>query len=218
MCYHYDASGNKKAMKRLTFITETEEYKPVENANGFAHPAMPVVTNLESHKIQLFQWGLIPQWVELSRAHEMQNSTLNARAETLFELASYKDCVQQRCLVLADSFYEWRTEGKKKIPYQIFLKENESFSMGGIFSVWKNPRTGQNHHSFSIVTVPANDMMEYIHNIKKRMPLILNAEAEQAWLKGNLTNSAMNLLMKPYKSSEMKAVQIKHEGDQYSLF
>ncbi len=36
----------------------------------------------------------------------------------------------------------------------------------------------------SIITTAANELMSEIHNTKKRMPVILNPEAEKAWLGG----------------------------------
>ncbi len=218
MCYHYDAAGNKKALKRFSFLKESLEYVAIENANAFSHPKMPIVANLNPTAIQLFEWGLIPSWADADRASELKKSTLNAKSETIFELPSFKEYTTKRCLVLAESFYEWRTEGKRKIPYQIFVKDQEVFAMGGLFSEWKNIKTGEIKNSFTIITVPANDMMAYIHNTKQRMPLIIPQNQELEWLKPNIDQGQITAMMRPYKSSEMKAVQIRHEGEQYTLF
>jgi putative SOS response-associated peptidase YedK len=218
MCYHYDAAGNKKALKRFTFLKESPEYTPIENANAFAHPKMPIVTGSSPTSIQLFNWGLIPTWADTDRANELKRSTLNAKSETIFELPSFKDVTTKRCLILAESFYEWRTEGKRKIPYQIFVKDQEVFAMGGLYSEWKDIKTGQSHNTFSILTVPANDMMAYIHNTKLRMPYIIPQNSELDWLKPNLNQVQIAAMMRPYKSSEMKANQLRHEGEQYTMF
>ncbi len=218
MCYHYDAAGNKKALKRFTFLKESPEYTPIENANGFSFPKMPIIANTKSTAIQLFDWGLLPPWADEERANELKKSTLNAKSETIFELASFKESTSKRCLVLAESFYEWRTEGKRKIPYQIFVKDQEVFAMGGLCSEWKNIKTGETKNTFTIITVPANDMMAYIHNTKQRMPLIIPQNKELEWLKPSLDKTQIIAMMRPYKSTEMRAVQIRHEGEQYTLF
>jgi putative SOS response-associated peptidase YedK len=218
MCYHYDAAGNTKAQQRFGFIKKSPVYTPVLNANGFSHPKMPVVTAENKSEIQLFEWGLLPTWVDATRARDFSNSTLNAKAETMFELAAFREAAKTRCLVLTPQFYEWRTEGKTKIPYQIGLNSEEVFAMGGIYTHWQNPHTGETKGTFSIVTIPANDIMAYVHNVKKRMPFILSDHQLDQWLDPTCSQSSIAQLMKPIKSNDMKAEIIKHEGFQYSLF
>ena len=51
---------------------------------------------------------------EKERAKEISNMTLNAKVETVKEKPSFKEAIKsQRCLVIADGFYEWKTEGKR---------------------------------------------------------------------------------------------------------
>ena len=48
---------------------------------------------------------------------------INVRAETLGEKPAFKNLLgTRRCLVLADGFYEWRKEGKGKVPMRFILK------------------------------------------------------------------------------------------------
>ena len=55
------------------------------------------------------QWGLIPHWAD---DPSIGNRMINARAETLTELPSFKLLVdRRRCIIPADGFYEWRKEG-----------------------------------------------------------------------------------------------------------
>ena len=46
---------------------------------------------------------------------------------------------KRRCLVLADGFYEWRKDGKAKIPTYIFLKSGEPFAFARLWETWKSP-------------------------------------------------------------------------------
>ncbi|NLA63962.1 MAG: SOS response-associated peptidase, partial [Bacteroidales bacterium] len=40
---------------------------------------------------------------------DIQNKTLNARADTIFERKSFKDSiVNKRCVLIIDGFFEWR--------------------------------------------------------------------------------------------------------------
>src|SRR5690606_16324681 len=49
-----------------------------------------------------FQWGWIPHWVrDQSQAFEMMNITLNARGESIFEKASFRESASgKRCLIV----------------------------------------------------------------------------------------------------------------------
>ena len=83
-------------------------FAPMYHSNGFDHMDIPVITNVDPMLIQLFSWGLIPAWVkDMEKAAKIQNSTLNARDDTLFEKPSFKKAAaSQRCLVLVDGFYD----------------------------------------------------------------------------------------------------------------
>lgn len=172
--------------------------------SGFEHPSLPIVKN---DGIFLFEWGLIPSWIkDSSSAIEIQNRTLNAVGETVFEKPSYKKSIlEQRCLLPVHGFYEWRSFQKKKYPYLIQVRSNAIFSLGAIYETWVNRATGETKNTFSILTTPANPMMEKIHNLKKRMPLILREEDEKQWVDPSLTHDQIVALIKPYDDHDMTA-------------
>ena len=143
--------------------------------------------NLDKDKrelIQNYNWGLIPSW---SKDTEIRKFTLNARIETITEKPSYKNNTNKRCLVIADGFYEWKwlnKSGTKKEKYLITKPKNELYAYGGIYSEWTDQDTGEVINSYSLVTTAANKLMSEIHNIKKRMPIILKQGDESDWLDG----------------------------------
>jgi putative SOS response-associated peptidase YedK len=64
---------------------------------------------------------------------------INARAETITEKPSFKRLVQQRrCLIPANGFYEWRTEGNRKVPVWFHLKNREPFAFAGLLEMWSD--------------------------------------------------------------------------------
>lgn len=159
-------------------IVKPELFVPKDKFNGFAHPQLPIVC---TDAIVPAQWGLIPAWA--SEANFAKN-TLNARIETLAEKPSFKDVLHNRCLLPATCFYDWRHEGKNKIPYVIYSQEDAIFSMAAIFSDWQDAH-GTTHRTFSILTTEANEVMQFIHNTKHRMPVIVKATDEQSYLQGS---------------------------------
>ncbi|OEH85580.1 hypothetical protein BHU72_01920 [Desulfuribacillus stibiiarsenatis] len=145
-----------------------------------------------------FKWGLIPQW---AKDMSMGAKMINARAETIDEKPSYKKVFfSRRCLVPTSGFYEWRTEGKSKIPYRIYLKETDVFSFAGIWETWLN-QNNQPINTFSIITSEANEIVKPVHD---RMPVILTPEQENDWLHQlNIDKDYLKSFLKPYDSNKM---------------
>jgi len=183
MCYQTRIIKQKEEiMERFNAaIDELNDYNPIEFCSAFDFPKTPIITNANTSKVQLFNWGLIPSW---SEDESIRNYTLNARIETLSEKKSFKDVIQNRCLIIADGFYEWQWKtksGSKKEKYLITLPNNELFAFAGIYSEWTN-FNNEKINSYSIITTEANELMSKIHNNKQRMPVILKNEDEQRWL------------------------------------
>lgn len=175
--------------------------------SGFTHPQLPVVCH---DRIDLFSWGLIPQWVkDEQQAKEISNKTLNAVGETVFEKPSFrKSILTKRCLLGVSGFFEWRDFNKKKYPYYIRVNGEEIFSLGCIYETWLNKNTGELVNTFSIVTTPANPLMEKIHNLKKRMPLIVDRENEKKWVSPGIKIEEIKNLIAPFNENKMHAYTV----------
>ncbi len=72
---------------------------------------------------------------------------------------------KNRLLVPMSAFYEWKKEGTKKIPYRIFLPDDEIFFVPALYSY--NKEKGL---STSLITTTPNKFIKTIHH---RMPVIL---------------------------------------------
>lgn len=154
--------------------------------HGFQFPQTPVITNEQPDTIQSYQWGLIPFW---AKDDSIKKNTLNARMETIQERPAFRNAVQNRCLILADGFYEWQwldEKGKQKQQYLLTLPNNEPFAFAGLWSKWTDKSSGELIHSYTILTTEANTLMSKIHNSKKRMPVIVSADCERNWLSGEV--------------------------------
>ena len=107
------------------------------------------VTNDGARRTELMRWGLVPFWAkDLKIGYRM----INAVGETLAAKPAFRAAFKKRrCLILADGFFEWRKDGKSKIPTYIFLKSRESFAFAGLWETWKSPE-GETVKSCTIVT------------------------------------------------------------------
>ena len=134
------------------------------------------LVNDEQRRAEFLRWGLIPFW---AKDPKIGYRMINAVGETVATKPAFRAAFRRRrCLVLADGFFEWRKEGKKKIPMYIFLKSREPFAFAGIWETWK-ALDGATVRSCAIVTTKPNAFMEQIHH---RMPVILSEETEALWL------------------------------------
>jgi putative SOS response-associated peptidase YedK len=113
--------------------------------------------------------------------------------------------MDKRCLIFVNGFYEWREVNKKKYPYYIQLKQQDTFAFGGIYDTWVNTETGELLSTCSIITTAANPLMEMIHNVKKRMPLIFDKDSMLDWIKPKLEQEEIRSLMKPFDENKMMA-------------
>ena len=185
MCFHSKQTKSAQELEHRfdAKFEKAENYVP-SIYNGFTFPQTPVITNKDKNKIQLFNWGLIPHW---AKDDSIRKNTLNARSETIHEKPSFRQVVNNRCLVLSDGFFEWQwldEKGKKKQKYEITLPSNELFAFAGLWSEWVDKTTGELINSYAILTTEANETMSRIHNSKKRMPMILSRDNERGWING----------------------------------
>ncbi len=206
MCFHYSLIKERAeiALQLNVDWDDDSVWQPTYHANGFTFPNMPIITQASPKKIQIFNWGLIPAWIKgEDAAKEIKLQTLNARSETVYEKPSFKNSIiNQRCLVIADGFYEWLEHQKIKYPHYIYLKNKPLFCFAGIYSSWEN-NGGKTINSFSILTTTANSIMERIHFTKKRMPVILKKEDYHKWLTPNTSENNLQNLLHPFADKDM---------------
>ena len=197
MCFHSKQSKSAVQVENRfkAKIDVIDLFQPNDNINGFDFPLTPIITDKNPKIITHFNWGLIPTW---SINDDIKKLTLNARIETLEEKSSFKNSINNRCLVIANDCYEWQWLDKKeknKIKYEIGIGNDDLFAFAGLYSEWINKETGEVKHTYTIITTQANGIMSEIHNTKKRMPIILKPEDEQKWLQ----NEAVQNFAYPYQ-------------------
>ncbi|WP_419887967.1 SOS response-associated peptidase [Neobacillus niacini] len=184
------------------FLLE-EEYFPSYNVAP-SQSVLAVINDGSRNKMGFLRWGLIPPWAkDMSIGYKM----INARAETLTEKPSFQNAYQKkRCLIVADSFYEWKKlDHKTKIPMRIKLKSNDLFAMAGVWEKWKSP-DGKSIYSCSVITTSPNELVQDIHD---RMPVILKPEDEKYWLDPSITDTTkLNPLLKPLDHTIMESYEV----------
>lgn len=146
-----------------------------------------------------FKWGLIPAW---AKDPAIGNKMINARAETVSEKPSFRQAFRKRrCLIVADGFYEWKTEAGKKRPIRFYLRSGEPFGLAGLYETWVSPGKVP-INTCTIITTDANGLVSSVHD---RMPVIVSKEDEAFWIDPENQNQKKLLsILKPYPADQME--------------
>lgn len=201
MCgrFVFTPGNKKKFQERFEFDNDVK----IENRYNFAPgQILPVIIRQSPNQAVPMKWGLVPFW---AKDPGIGYKMINARAESIAEKPSFKKAFRsQRCLVPTNGFYEWkRSDGKT--PYYIHRQDKEMLAFAGLYDTWKDAE-GKEFQTFTIITTTPNKLMAPIHN---RMPVILNRENENTWLKTDEASSQKLLnLLKPAPTEEFEAYPI----------
>jgi putative SOS response-associated peptidase YedK len=213
MCFDISSTKIKKLFEKnsgANFVLDFD-YKPYYHSTGFLYPTVSIIKTGEPKSIYPATWGLIPEWGQ----NNIQNfrkkyNTLNAKSENLLTSKMYKENAEDnRCIILVDGFFEPHKWYDQTIPYYFYQPTNEFkdgrdiFAFAGIYNEFNNK------FSCSLITTKANDFFSEIHNVKKRMPLVLKEDLIGEWLSTNLSNNQISsILNKGFTDKKFKAHSI----------
>jgi putative SOS response-associated peptidase YedK len=201
MCGRFTIGEIKELITRFSIDTPIADM-PRPRYNLAPTQDAPIVVRASPNRLVMMRWGLIPFWAKDAK---IGSRMINARAESLAERPAFRGSLKdRRCLVPTTGFYEWKA-ADGKVPYLARVKESRLFAMAGLYDRWKGP-SGQEVHSFTIVTTSANELMSPIHD---RMPVILSREDEDAWLApGPLDDATRGRLLRPFPPERMEAYPV----------
>ena len=169
-----------KIVKLVIAVNDTDNYN--------AHPQqkLPVIKSYTNGKtLESLQWGLTPSWIKEREIKPL----INARLETLNEKISFKNLIKNnKCLVVADGYYEWKREKISKQPYYFTRSDNQTIFFAGIYK----------DHQFIIITMQANSNVIDIHH---RQPIIINEEDFSDYFNHKKKQASF---LKSYKAPELK--------------
>lgn len=201
MCGRFSLFADLSVLEEKFQFTFEESYHPRYNVA----PSQNVLTVIQQDKKRIgkwMRWGLIPFW---AKEKKIGYKLINARAETVAEKPSFRHAFrQQRCLILADGFYEWKKSNGQKKPYRFQLKNNEVFAFAGLWDDWK--KDGEKITSCTLITTYPNKLAQTIHD---RMPVILPPDAYDIWLDPNISDQELLYsFLKPYPEDQMEVYPV----------
>jgi putative SOS response-associated peptidase YedK len=192
MCGRYTAAKDFTELIRLVGVIMARVPILTPRYNIAPTQLAPVIYN-ERHQpvVKMMRWGLIPSW---AKDESVGNAHINARSETLESRNAFREAFKKRrCLIPADSFFEWQERDGKRQPFRVMLKSGEPFFFAGLWDRWVKPPSRENAdtdldeappsetiYSFTIITQAANEAITPLHN---RMPVMFAPENFRWWLK-----------------------------------
>lgn len=149
-----------------------------------------------------YRWGLVPSW---AKDDSIGVKMINARAETLAEKPSFKNALKhRRCLIPADGFYEWKTEGKTKTPHYIRFRDNRIYAFAGLWEEWNGPGDAP-LRTATIITSDPNPLLSTLHH---RMAVILTPQHEEIWLDPKTSSAQALELLGTFPDNELEAFPV----------
>lgn len=175
-----------------------------QNSNPFTRrfnvaPTMPVPIlrrdTAGKLTLDIARWGFIPIWWKETVPPK---STINARSEEAAAKPMWRTAYRQsRCLIPAQSWYEWRTAERidpstgevktYKQPFNIHRCDRSIFCFAGLLSTWKSTQTAEPTLTCAILTKAASPPLIAVHD---RMPVVLPEAQFETWTDPRLRDAA----------------------------
>ena len=173
MCGRYVV--NNPVSKTNTLIKSAIQVDDIENYNAHPYQKLPVIKKYKNgNTLENLNWGIIPSWAK----DKNFKALINARLETIDEKVSFKKLIKlNRCVAIADGFYEWKRMEKEKIPNYFSRKDKKTIFFAGIYE----------NDQFCLITEEAKDNIKDIHH---RQPVIINQNDINRYLNLELQGSS----------------------------
>ncbi|HEY0637125.1 MAG TPA: SOS response-associated peptidase [Pseudonocardiaceae bacterium] len=224
MCGRYAAKKDPATLAaefEAVDATGQEEFRPDFNVA----PTRTVLTVVQRHprdeqgvpdperterSIRAMKWGLVPNW---AKDPSVGSRMINTRAESAAEKPAFRSSLKRkRCLMPAEGWYEWKREGKTKIPFFMTRTDGESLAMAALWATWRPKDAADDEPPLvtcSVITTEAVGAMADVHD---RMPLLLPRSAWAGWLDPDREDVAELLVPPPPELVDL--VELRPVSDQ----
>ncbi|KAI1007196.1 hypothetical protein K3495_g1019 [Podosphaera aphanis] len=133
------------------------------------------------YELQTMKWGLIPSWTKRIPDASAIGKAINCRDDSLRDNKKMWTSMKnsQRCIVVAQGYYEWR-RGREKTPHYIKRKDGKLLCFAGLFDRVQFHGHGQ-LYTYTVITTNSSDPLRFLHH---RMPVILENGSHEitTWL------------------------------------
>jgi putative SOS response-associated peptidase YedK len=161
-------------------LPRLDKEDPCELGSGEIRPTDIAPVVLPGRRLAMLPWGLKVDW--------QSQPVLNARAETLETKPTFRPLLEQRCLVPATAYFEWKSDGRDKIKTRIHADDHGIIAFAGLIGDGR----------FTIVTCAPAPSIAHVHD---RMPVILDRAQQASWLDRANAFGAVKQVLRPYRGT-----------------
>lgn len=157
------------------------------------------------------RWGLVPFFWK--KGLKEVPATFNARAETVHEKPMFRDAFKRgrRCIIPASGFYEWTGPKTERQPHLFTAADGAPIlGLAGLWDRWKDPATGDEVLSCTMIVSGASEWMEAYHD---RMPVILKPDQFDRWLSGEMTHNELEPAAEELLRERMVSRRVNKAGE-----
>jgi putative SOS response-associated peptidase YedK len=183
-------------------------YTPRLVINGLGEDNLSIITNKESHLINIAIWGLMPDgYKEEWSTFQNATNTLNISKEMLYSSKWMLESLEEgRCLIIVNGFFTYYVQNGVIYPYYVALKSGKPFLLGGIYN-----KLEDGFLSCSPLTVKARPMVSKFHNVDDQMPLAIPDSVSDEWLSGKTHVGLIEKIIDNPPSMDFRANPIAKE-------
>jgi putative SOS response-associated peptidase YedK len=128
MCGRFTLRTPAHILAHVFDVTDVPVYSPRYNIAPTQDVLAVTLNDQQKRGFVLFRWGLIPSWADDPK---IGSRMINARAESVRTKPSFRQAFKHnRCLILADGFFEWQKQGATKQPMLIGQRDGRPFACG----------------------------------------------------------------------------------------
>jgi putative SOS response-associated peptidase YedK len=203
MCSRYSLTSPPEAVRAYFGYADTPNFPARYNIAPTQAIAVVARDREGVRRFRLMRWGLLPAFVKDPKTFP---TLINARSEEVLAKPSFRNAMRyRRCLIPADSFYEWTGPKGKRRPFLLRPRQGQLIAFAGLYERWRD-KDGSEIDTVVILTCPANRTVSPLHD---RMPVVLTPEQFEAWLdvKATPAEAALRLLL-PAADDLFKAFEL----------
>ena len=193
MCGRFTLTNDSADLLGLLEIDQPKsDFQWAPSYNIAPTQSSPVLILNGQRKIQIMRWGLIPYWAKESKS---RINIFNARSESIAAKPIFQNLLKsQRCIVLANGYFEWMFGKSVKQPFYINLPKYQILPLAGLWDIWVDERKNK-CLSYTIITTESVFQLRDIYN---RMPVVINYKDIDKWINPESKRAEVIKLFKPY--------------------